>query len=187
MLAWISEIHSHPCAAGCPTYSTALLGPQTTSELCLLSRIGIWGSWVLHCPGARLLLPWGFRGRWQMMPWQRQTPGAVASPAWTQSVSSSRWLFGKQGFQSQPQFTETCTCTCLIWKYGKDLESQNVNSATCATSNTYIRCGFECKDFTLLSSGSKSHLQTFSKRQTKWQNQIYLHYKIYGIQKISES
>lgn len=41
-------------------------------------------------------------------------PRAIAAPAWTQSVGSSSWLFHKQGFQSQPQFTERGTCTCLI-------------------------------------------------------------------------
>lgn len=171
-LPWISEIHSHPCAAGCPTFSTALLGHKQLQNCVCWS--GLWSGAPESCTVlGKLLLPWGFCGLWQMMPWQRQTPGVVASPAWTQSVSSSRWLFVKQGFQSQPQFTETCTCTCLIWKYGKDLESQNVNSATRATSNTYIRCGFECKDFTLLSWLKKSPSDFFLKAEEMIKSNLF--------------
>lgn len=147
-------------------------GPQTTSELCLLIRIGIWGSWVLHCPGQAFV---ALGVLWSL------TNDALAETntwscsfsCWTQSVSSSRWLFVKQGFQSQPQFTETCTCTCLIWKYGKDLESQNVNSATRATSNTYIRCGFECKDFTLLSWLKKSPSDFFLKAEEMIKSNLF--------------
>lgn len=164
--SWCSR--GHFCAAGCPTYNAVLLGHSQPAAKLLFAEhyaagLGSGASEPCTVLGARLLLPWGFCGVWQMMPLQRQTHGAVAAPAWTQSVGSSSWLFHKQGFQSLPQFTKRCTCTCLIWKYGEDSKSQNVNSATCAILITYIRDGFVCKDFTLLNSGSKVTFRLFLK------------------------
>lgn len=121
------------CAAGCPAYNSALLGhSQPVAKLVFAEQcgagLGSGASKSCIVLGARLLLPWGFRGLWQMMSLQRQTPRAVA---WTQSVGSSSWLFGKQGFQAQTQVTRRCTCTWLIWKYGKDPESRRCQCKFC--------------------------------------------------------
>lgn len=81
--SWCSRCHF--CAAGCPTYSTALPGhSQPAAKLVFAEQhgagLGSGASESCTVLGARIWLPVGFCGLWQMMPLRRQTPGAVATP-----------------------------------------------------------------------------------------------------------
>lgn len=86
---------------------------------------------------AKLSLPWGFCVLWEAVLFQRETPRAVGASAWTQSVGCTSSLVGKRvvSISAMVHWGVHPSVVCLIWKYGKDPETQRCQCEFCHLCN----------------------------------------------------